>query len=371
MAENKKSQRLFNLPETKGTFQLEGLITDCEKDEFYKEGKTRKNKDKRTLSFGVKTEPDTKVTCKIQAFEKEFVYFSKRVKNGDKTEYKTKKIPWADRHKTVEELGLGEGWSIIGSRVGLEKEMNKEGKYVNKKMTLEPFDLAKYASTHMKDDQSVFINGDLEYGSFTDDSGNKRQWSRLTPTQISLLSKDIDFLDEDRQTKSVFKQTIVFTGIDQEKENDVPTGRYIVYAKIVGYSSIDDAEFYITNKSLAKQFKNNLKPYSSIEVWGNVTTEIKTEDVEVEDDGWGEVDPTKRVVNSARKELIITGANGKSIDTDTFKREEIEKAIEAIKRSQEAVTDYGESNTESNSSNMDDDWGTAFDDSNAMNGDVW
>ena len=80
MAENTKSKRLFNLPETKGTFQLEGLITDCAKDDFYKEGKTQKGKDKRTLSFGVKVEPDVKVRCKIQAFEKPKVYFLKKRK---------------------------------------------------------------------------------------------------------------------------------------------------------------------------------------------------------------------------------------------------------------------------------------------------
>ena len=114
MAENTKSKRLFNLPETKGTFQLEGLITDCAKGDFYKEGKTQKGKDKRTLSFGVKVEPDVKVGCKIQAFEKPKVYFLKREKNGEKTTYKTKDIPWADRFKSVKELGLGDDWSLIG-----------------------------------------------------------------------------------------------------------------------------------------------------------------------------------------------------------------------------------------------------------------
>ena len=373
MAENTKSKRLFNLPETKGTFQLEGLITDCEKDDFYKEGKTQKGKDKRTLSFGVKVEPDVKVGCKIQAFEKPKVYFLKREKNGEKTTYKTKDIPWADRFKSVKELGLGDDWSLIGSRVGLEKETNGKGQVVNKKLVLDPFDLTKYASEHMADNQSVFIKGDIEYGSFAGEDGTKRQWSRMSPTQISLTSKEIDLDDEERKVRSDFKQTMVFTNIEQEKENDVPTGRFIVYGKIIGYSSVDDAEFYMTNKKLAKTFKKNVKPYSSIEVWGHIKTEIQTEEVEVEDDGWGEADPTKRVVNSARKELIITGASKDSIDSETYTREAIDVAIEAIKKAEAARSDFGESDDkQTSSSSTDDEWGSGFDDSSDdTEGDVW
>ncbi len=370
MAENTKSKRLFNLPETKGTFQLEGLITDCAKDDFYKEGKTQKGKDKRTLSFGVKVEPDVKVGCKIQAFEKPTVCFIKREKDGT---YKTKKIPWADRFKSAEELGLGEGWAIIGSRAGLEKETNDKGQVVNKKLVLDPFDLTKYASEHMADNQSVFIKGDIEYGSFTGEDGTKRQWSRMSPTQISLTSKEIDLDDEERKVRSDFKQTMVFTNIEQEKENDVPTGRFIIYGKIIGYSSVDDAEFYMTNKKLAKTFKKNVKPYSSIEVWGHIKTEIQTEEVEVEDDGWGEADPTKRVVNSARKELIITGASKDSIDSETYTREAIDAAIEAIKKAEAARSDFGESDDKQTSSSFaDDEWGSGFDDSSDdTEGDVW
>lgn len=373
MAENTKSKRLFNLPETKGTFQLEGLITDCAKDDFYKEGKTQKGKDKRTLSFGVKVEPDVKVGCKIQAFEKPKVYFLKREKNGEKTTYKTKDIPWADRFKSVKELGLGDDWSLIGSRVGLEKETNDKGQVVNKKLVLDPFDLTKYASEHMADNQSVFIKGDIEYGSFTGEDGTKRQWSRMSPTQISLTSKEIDLDDEERKVRSDFKQTMVFTNIEQEKDNDVPTGRFIVYGKIIGYSSVDDAEFYMTNKKLAKTFKKNVKPYSSIEVWGHIKTEIQTEEVEVEDDGWGEADPTKRVVNSARKELIITGASKDSIDSETYTREAIDAAIEAIKKAEAARSDFGESDDkQTSSSSTDDEWGSGFDDSSDdTEGDVW
>ena len=53
-----------------------------QKTTFIRKVKTQKGKDKRTLSFGVKVEPDVKVGCKIQAFEKPTVCFIKREKDG-------------------------------------------------------------------------------------------------------------------------------------------------------------------------------------------------------------------------------------------------------------------------------------------------
>ena len=42
MAETKKKGRLFDLPETKGIFQLKGIVSGTEKENFYRELKTRK-----------------------------------------------------------------------------------------------------------------------------------------------------------------------------------------------------------------------------------------------------------------------------------------------------------------------------------------
>ena len=96
-------------------------------------------------------------------------------------------------------------------------------------------------------------------------------------------------------------------------------------------------------------------------------------DEDEEDDGWGEADPTKRVVNSARKELIITGASKDSIDSETYTREAIDAAIEAIKKAEAARSDFGESDDEqTSSSSTDDEWGSGFDDSSDdAEGDVW
>ena len=43
MAETKKKGRLFDLPETKGAFQLKGVVSGMEKDTAFKEIKTKYN----------------------------------------------------------------------------------------------------------------------------------------------------------------------------------------------------------------------------------------------------------------------------------------------------------------------------------------
>lgn len=52
MAETKKKGRLFDLPETKGAFQLKGVVSGMEKDTAFKEIKTKSGKPMRMLNFG-------------------------------------------------------------------------------------------------------------------------------------------------------------------------------------------------------------------------------------------------------------------------------------------------------------------------------
>lgn len=111
-------------------------------------------------------------------------------------------------------------------------------------------------------------------------------------------------------------------------------------AKIVNYDSIEDAEFFITDMNLARVFSKNLKPYTSIKVWGNINVEKDTTQVE-ETDCWGAKNNMERVNTPTIRELIITGADPDSIDTTTYSEAEIDKAIETIKASREAENDFG------------------------------
>ena len=344
MAETKKG-RLFDLPETKGSFQLKGVVSGTEKDSFYKEKKTKTNKDMRTINFGVGYAEGSTLYVNLQGMEQENVYFSKKAeKKGDKPE--TAKVPWADRFSYNRE-----GFRLIGKNIGVKKKVDDKGNTVNDKKVLTDFDACKEVNDNLKDGASVFIKGNLDYSSLTDDNGNKKTFTKLIPNQISLCS-DIDFSDDNYTQQNDFVQVIVFMGIDQEKENDNPTGRFVVAAKIITYSNIEDVEFIIENKDLANKFRKSLKPYNAIQVSGHMVASTQTETVEDDDDNWGEEVSMEKVLAPTKREFIITNAKGSTLDKELYTEVNVTEAMSKIAQANKAENDFG-----GNASG--DDWGEA------------
>lgn len=348
MAETKKKGRLFDLPETKGAFQLKGIVFGMEKDTAFKEIKTKSGKPMRMLNFGASYLDGETLYVNLQGMEQENVYFSKRAeKKGEKAE--TVKVPWADRFSYNRE-----GFRLIGKNIGVRKKVDSEGKTVNDKKVLTDFDACKEVKENLKDGSSVFIRGNLDYSSFTDDKGNKRTSTKLVPNQISLCS-EIDFNDEKFEKQNDFNQVIIFMGIEQEKDdNDKPTGRFIVLAKIVTYNNIEDVQFIIEDKALANKFNKSLKPYNAIKVSGHMISSTQTETVtKDDDDNWGEEDSIEKVSAPTKREFIITGAKGSSIDKELYTEENVTEAIAKIKNANKAEESFG--------SDSNDDWGDRTD----------
>lgn len=343
MAETKKKGRLFDLPETKGSFQLKGVVSGTEKENFYKEIKTKSNKDMRMINFGVGYAEGRTLYVNLQGMEQENVYFSKKAeKKGDKPE--TAKVPWADRFSYNRE-----GFRLIGKNIGVKKKVDDTGKVVNDKKILTDFDTCKEVSENLKDGASVFIRGNLDYSSFLDNNGNKKTSTKLIPNQISLCA-DVDFSDENFTQQNDFNQVIIFMGVGQEKENDRPTGRFVVTAKIVTYSNIEDVEFIIENKDLANKFKKSLKPYNAIKVSGHMVSSTQTETV-VDEDDWGEEDAIEKVSAPTKREFVITGAKGSTIDKTLYTEENVTEAMAKIAQANKAENDFG--------GDSNDDWGEA------------
>lgn len=350
MAETKKKGRLFDLPETKGAFQLKGIVSGMEKDTAFKEIKTKSGKPMRMLKFGASYLDGETLSVNIQGMEQENVYFSKRAeKKGEKAD--TVKVPWVERYSYNRE-----GYRMIGKNIGVKKKVDSEGKTVNDKKILTDFDACKEVKENLKDGASVFIRGSLDYSSFTDDKGNKRTSTKLVPNQISLCS-DIDFDSEKFEKQNDFNQVIIFMGIEQEKDdNEKPTGRFVVLAKIVTYSNIEDVQFIIVDKALANKFKKSLNPYNAIKVNGHMVSSTQTETIVADDDVWGEEDRLEKVAAPAKTEFIITGAKGSSIDKTIYTEQNVTEAISKIKNANKAEENFGDDSN--------DDWGdgTNFDD---------
>ena len=347
-------ERLIKLPQTKGEFKLSGIVTGTQKgDKFFTNKKTKKGNDMNLLNFGVETNKDSTVYISLNGMVRDNVYFYKRPdkKNGE-TKGDTKKIAWADRQKFQEE-----GYRLIGVNVGVTKKLNEKGEQVNNNNTLTEYDACKIIAQNLQDDQSVFVKGNIEYSSYKNDKGDIKRSSKFVPNQVSLC-KPIDFENEDFKENNTFKQTFIFMGITKNEE-DKDDIKFEVEGKIVTYNSIEDTSFVIRDTKLASLFKKNLKPYTALEVWGKINNRVETEETE-EVDCWGEKNNFDTVKRSFIRELVITGANPNSFDTETYTEEALDEAVRALK-------EFGEDGT----TNSSDEWGSAAPSSTDDSDDDW
>ena len=347
------AKRLFELPETKGTFQVQGIVNGVEKEKFYAVSKTSTNKDFRRVNFGCEYDSKKSIYLDLNGMPQSDVYFSKRTQEG-KTE--TKKVPWANRHTFNES-----GFRMIGVNLGIVKITDENGKVVNDKKTMHSFDACDYIRDNLKDDASVFAKGNIEFSSYFDRNGNLTRGVKYIPNQISLC-KDVDFEEYDyidKKPKHHFTQTIIFNGIEQEKEDDKATGRFIVGAYIVTWSDIVSTEFIITDGKLAQLFKKNLKPYHAITVHGciEVTQQV---DTVVEEDGWGESNEMNSNRAPFKIEMVITGATPSTIDRETYTEKNVNEALSAIRNAKQAEQNF--SGTANTTDNEEIDWGEDADD---------
>lgn len=342
--------RIFELQETKGTFQVKGLVKGVEKEKFYTSKATKTGKDFRNVNFGCMYDDKKSIYVNLNGMPQQNVYFSKRDSKTKKTDTKT--IPWANRNKFNEE-----GYRLIGVNVGLEKTINAEGKAVNDKKTLTPYDACDYIKDYLMDDSSVFIKGNLEFSSFMDSEGNIRRSVKYVPGQISLCKEvKFDEYSEENKPSHDFTQNIVFMGIDKERIDDKETNRFIVSAKIVTYNDIVDTEFVMTDSKLAGVFRKNLKAYNAITVHGRIEVVNNIETVE-EEDCWGESNAMNSVNSSSKVELVITGATPSTIDKETYTEKNVAEAMKKIRASKEADNKFVvESETDDGDS-----WGEAAD----------
>lgn len=343
------ANRIFDLPETKGSFQVKGKISGVEKDRFYTSKKTQTGKDFKAVNFGCEYDDKKTVYMALNGMPQAKVYFSKRNQDTVKTE--TKAVDWAKRNSFTEE-----GYRMIGTNLGLTKTTDDNGKEINDKKTMTAFDACDYIKANMKDDMSTFIRGNIEFSSYLDKDGNTRRSVKYIPSQVSLC-KDVDFEEYDDDNKPVhdFTQTIMFMEINKEEENGRETGRFVVGAKIVTWSDIVNTEFIITDAKLANLFKKNLKPYTSISVHGKIEVTHQVEETTT-DDGWGAANSMVAVSAPTKTEMIITGASPATIDRDTYNEKNVSDAIAKIRNDKMAKQNFGEKTSKSIDIDVDE-WG--------------
>lgn len=343
-------KRIFDLPQTKGEFQMRGVATGTKKNTFFTSKKTKSNNDMNLCNFGVKYDEGQTAYVTLNGMAgKSVYYYSSTAKD-------TKEVAWANRNKAP-----ADGYRLIGVNVGLTTVEDDEGNKVNDKKTLVDYDAAKYVSEHLEDDMPIFVRGALEFDAYTDKNGDVKRSQKLVPNQVSLCSKEIDFEAEDFNVLADFKTTIVFESIDKEKDDKgKETGRFIVNALHIAYANIINTTFVVEDAKLANLMKKNLKAYNALEVTGKFKSTIVTEAVEVEDE-WGQKSSFDRV-NAPRKfEMCITGAKPATIDRETYTEDNIAEARQAIANKDKVEEAY---NGKKETKVVEDDWGASSDDDN-------
>lgn len=335
MAE-KKNNAPHDLQQTKGRFTFRGIVTGTSKDIFYKETKTKSEKPFRTVTFGIEYDKDKRDFITLNGMERDNVFFSKSETVDGKKKTTVETVAWKDRFKFNKE-----GYGIIGVGLGLEK-ITENGKTVNKRETLAEFDACDRISQCLKDGQSVYISGDTDFSNY-----NGKHYTKFVPRQISLCSNDIDFDDDGFEANHQFTQPIIFMGIEKDKECK-DRDRFVISAKVVNYGSIEDIELVTYKSKLASNLKKFLKPYNAITVFGDIDVNSFTETVEEEDDGWGEPNKMERNNTPFVRELVVTGAEKESIDTELYSEQTVEAAIAKLAAKDKTNKEYG----------SDDDWGS-------------
>jgi len=333
----------LGLPQTKGMFQLKGKVFGTQKDSFYKEIVAKNGKPFRMVNFGVQVSKDEVIFLSLTGGELDKVYFSGKPKNAPKdSKNETVNVEWKNRHSFNRE-----GFRLIGVMCGLEKTLDEKGKEVNDKRTLIQFDAADYVSEKLQDGMSVFVKGSIDYSHFAGTNGEVSHSVKFIPNQISLC-QSIDFDDEKYEPMCNFTQDLVFLGIDKNPEEE----GFLIEGTIVNFKTVETATFHTYDKSLATNFRKQIKPYTSIAVWGDIRSVKNAEEVTSDDgDGWGTSNKMKRVYSPYKTIRVITGANPQSMNTETYTEKAIADAIELMKGDEQHEKSFESSGTDS-------DWGS-------------
>ena len=346
-------ERVHELKQTANSFQLRGIVSGMKSQKAYRSGVTQNGGNWNGIEFGVKIAENKTVFVKLNGFPRAEVSYYKKGENGAKGT--TQKVAWKDRKKSP-----GAGYRLIGVNISTGKDEN--GKNVNGTFT--EYDAVEWIHDNLKDGDSVFIKGTMEFSSYTDRNGQTRKKIDFVPTQISYTQKPVDFDAEDYTEMCEFENVLVFKSIDKEEdENGKATGRFTLSGYSVGYNNIENVSFVLDadHAKLAGNLKKAMKPGYAIKTFGRVEIVNNIAVAESSDDGWGEASPMERVNAPTRREYVIYRADPNTIEKEDYSEESISAAIRKINAAKTAAKNFGEKAKANIDISVDDDWDNGFD----------
>lgn len=326
----------IKLKETKGKFKANGIVTGLDKDNAYAEGVSEKSgKDWKRLKFSVQTSPTNTVYLELMGSEKDFVMAYNR--NADDDD-KLRRYTWDEKDNIPDE-----GYHLLGVNVKIEEGL--DGKLVQS--TFVEIDAVEYIYNNLKDGDSVYVNGKLEFSEYENREGKVINQTKFIIQGIGKTKEPIDFeIPYDETTKKGFKEVAEFEqevvvvdpkAIVLKKENKLVMATYYI-----GYGEkFTPVQFIVnteTHNKLASNLAKHLKFGDLIKVFGKIVNQRIEKEVEgsaVDDWGSDANGVTPNITYETLTEMRVTGAD----NTEVGWKKKVYKAEDFVK--DEAVDTWG------------------------------
>jgi len=349
-----KKNEHHSLKETKGYFNVRGKLTKVGEDKFFNikpAGFEGREKGYAGCTMAIKTSDDNVVyNIKVSGNEQDFVKYGTLV-DGERNTYD---ISWADRYdKATIEATCGKDVeaNLYGARtVGFERQTYKDKNTGEEKQALVKKKLTGYDavmeikkavdSGKLTDETSVYISGNVKMNVWTmtdAETGERRPVKsiELELTSIGLTANPIDFgtqTPEEARDAASFNMDIVV------KEFNEYDGVTYMTGILVGYDCVEEMDFKFSNEQYAASFKGIMEEhlkkgvYPKIRCRGEIKREYVEEEVEIEVDPLDPEGVCKKVRKGpATTSWIIRGAEGSTLDIESYTPENVATAKEACK----------------------------------------
>lgn len=302
---------LLDLPVTKGTFELEGKLFNVGGQNTFK---VNDKGNWRTVNLGVRVNDGEVAFFSVKGGQKKTVWLSKRgeKKDGKSAKPETKEVSWETRLK--ESKG---GWSPMGVSMGLEKD--EDGKNILTSKT--EWDAYDYLKEHAVDGMDVYVAGEIEFSTYTNKEGEVAHYRNLVAKKIYLKNKPIEF-NVDYKTVAQFTQKAIFKGTHKEGET------LMLDVAILGWHSYEEVSFETTQTFIDALKANKLKINNSLTLIGKISNSQSV--VEEVSNVWGEDTSVKHATSSGKISMIITGADGNSVENELYKGKLLEEYVSAV-----------------------------------------
>ena len=280
------------LVQGKGYGTLRGIIvgkTAPRKNFEFEEKLDKNGKKYRKMKLMVKTSENNVITTELFGGVRDEVYaYNNKLKQS-------KKIPWARKDDK-----LPEGFAFINP---IE------------------FDLVKEVHESYQDGDSVFVKIEPQFSTYEDQQGVTKQQVKFIVKNIYKATEPINLTAEKFEEEAKFVQDVVIRDVSE----DIKEKKLFISAYINLYGGKFEPADFIVETVKDPQFAKNMKGLKFgdvVKINGIIQNRMLTEDVEVENKGWG----TKaKVGTTPYKCLEITGADGDTLQKKLYKEEDFVK----------------------------------------------